>query len=303
MNINKALLLSLGDLEGPVVTFYDFGRIVYSLYKSKEYKGEPLSHLKRDCPDRSAVKKYLTDLVDQGILSAYPGFPKDTVFSFIGRSGSGMSVEAGDVACAVDPFGYVSHLSAMEYYGLTDRMLTVLHISSPADRNWKSFAMEKMKKDLGGGLDEYLESNLPRLSRTRLQKVGRKPIKRTASVHLGAFRALRGRAMRVSTIGRTFLDMLKRPELCGGIGHVLDVYDEHARNYVQLIIDEVNQHGGAIDKVRSGYILEERLGVSDPQIDAWIKFAERGGSRKLDASNEYEPRWSDKWCLSLNVVE
>lgn len=41
---------------------------------------------------------------------------------------------AEEVVCSVDPFCYVSHLSAMEYHGLTNRMPTLLFISSPRPR-------------------------------------------------------------------------------------------------------------------------------------------------------------------------
>ena len=69
------------------------------------------------------------------------------------------------------------------------------------------------------------------------------------------------------------------------------------------ITDEITQHGQPIDKVRAGYILEERLALSNEVIDSWAQYAQRGGSRKLDATAEYIPQWSDKWCLSINTFE
>ena len=109
--------------------------------------------------------------------------------------------------------------------------------------------------------------------------------------------------MRVATIGRTFLDMLREPELCGGIYHVLEIYAAHAQRYLRLIIDVINRHGTKIDKVRAGYILDERLGLLHPIIDSWLEFAQRGGSRKLLANAPYRSRFSEKWCLSINIEE
>ena len=79
--------------------------------------------------------------------------------------------------------------------------------------------------------------------------------------------------MRVSTIGRTFLDMLRISELCGGISYVLDIFENHSENYLKLIINEIDQHGAPIDKVRAGYILDERLHIKFDELNEWVKEA------------------------------
>lgn len=83
--------------------------------------------------------------------------------------------------------------------------------------------------------------------------------------------------------------------------HVMDVFEEHGAAYLQLILNEISLHGAKIDKVRAAYILEERMNLKDATFDSWVAFAQRGGSRKLDASAEYVPKWSERWCLSLNL--
>jgi predicted transcriptional regulator of viral defense system len=122
------------------------------------------------------------------------------------------------------------------------------------------------------------------------------------SKHLGAFKNVRDRTMRIATIGRTFLDMLTRPEKCGGINHVLSVYEEFGVQYLPLIVDELEAHGAPIDKVRAGYIFNEVLNINDnATIESWVSLAQRGGSRKLDSSEEYLPKWPDKWKISINI--
>jgi predicted transcriptional regulator of viral defense system len=205
----------------------------------------------------------------------------------------------------VDPFAYVSHLSAMEWHGLTDRIPKILFISSPIPRDWRRFARKKMQKDLGSNEHyvSYLDSSLPRLRRLSLTKAAGKTVHRHASLHTGAFTSVKDRPLRVSTIGRTFRDMIREPDLCGGIYHVLNVYQQHAERYLPLIVDEIDRHGTQIEKVRAGYILEERLALSDEIFTRWGSFIQRGGSRKLYANSEYSPRFSEKWCLSLNIEE
>ena len=298
MKISKAITLAIGELEQPVVTSYQLGVILFNLYKTKNYKGEAIASLQKSHPDSETYNRKINQLQEEGILTSYKGFPTKSVFSLLGRSHDLVD----DIVCTVDPFCYVSHLSAMEYHGLTNRIPSKLFISSPAPKQWKIYAREKMEKDLKDDLGIYNQNNMPELKKTRFEKIDRREIHRFNSVHWGAYKNIKGRMMRVSTIGRTFLDMLKNPELCGGINHVLEIFEEHADNYLQLIIDEVDQHGGPIDKVRAGYILDERLGLVFKEKKDWLKSAQRGGSRKLDASSEYEPVWSESWCLSLNVI-
>lgn len=299
MKLLKAMALSIGEIEYPVITSYLLGVIVFNLYKKSAFKGEEISSLQKSYADSGAYNHILRDLLAEGILNKYKGFPDKAVFSLLGRKSDSLE----DVVCTVDPFAYVSHLSSMAFHGLTNRTPIKLFISSPPPREWKAFALERMEKGLRSDLSMYKSNGLPTLKKVAIKKIGKKEVHRFGSVHLGMFRSVRGRAMRVSTIGRTFLDMLRNPELCGGINHVLEVYGEHSKTYLKTIIDEIDQHGGPIDKVRAGYILDERLGHQNDRIDRWLKYVQRGGSRKLDSSNEYEPVWSERWCLSLNTIE
>jgi len=95
--------------------------------------------------------------------------------------------------------------------------------------------------------------------------------------------------------------MLREPKLCGDIQHVLDIYQKDARRYLKLIVGEIDRHGQPIDKVRAGFVITEVCRLTSPAVDGWEKFAQRGGSRKLDAENEYAPIYSERWQLSINV--
>jgi len=96
--------------------------------------------------------------------------------------------------------------------------------------------------------------------------------------------------------------MLRKQELCGGINHVIDVYINYAKQYLDLIIPEISAHANKIERSRAGFILEHYCGFSDLRIAAWTKEVQRGGSRKLDASAEYMPEFSERWGISINVV-
>jgi predicted transcriptional regulator of viral defense system len=301
MKTIKAITLSLGEIKSPVITQYHLGLLIYKLFKLKEYKGEPVG-LQKTLAQRRDFNKYLNQLLNEGVLSSPRGLPGN-VYTLLG----GHHGEAEEVACATDPFCYMSHLSAMSFHGLTDRIPAKLFLSSPGPTQWKAYAVEKMKKDLddedSADYTLYCENGLPKLTKIKMEKIGKVEIHQMHSKHLGAYKNIRDSSLRVSTIGRTFLEMLRNPELCGGINHVLEVFDEYAKTYLRLITDEIDANGNAIDKVRAGYIISERLEIDNKIVSGWAEFAQRGGSRKLDPSGEYMPVWSDTWCLSLNIFE
>lgn len=298
MELTKALTLSLGSLDDPVITSYQLGRVLVTLYVEKKFRGEALLKLQKDYPDGRDFSRCVGKLLDEGVLSGYKGLP-NTIYTILGRS----KANEEDVACTVDPFCYLSHLSAMDYHGLTNRIPSKIFLSSPSTTMWKESALKKMQGDLKEQLAEYVESGLPTLKRVQFQKIGTKQVHIHNSLHLGAYKNVRGRPLRVSTIGRTFLDMLRTPHLCGGMTHVLDVFAEFGEKYLRLITDEIDSHGKPIDKIRAGYIFEERLDLQSDTIKSWERYIQRGGSRKLDPSEEYIPKWSEKWCISLNIFE
>ncbi len=296
MDFAKAMTLSLGGLTGPVFTRYQLGLVLHGLYAKKSYQGEAIEGIEQEVGEFQEFKRSLKELETRGILRPFPGLSL-SAYSLLTRK----EITPEEVACTVDPFCYVSHLSAMAHHGLTNRIPTKLFVSSPKATDWRKHAEAQMQKDLGNGFDAYRENGMPLLTRIKMEKLRKTQIHRFDATHLGAYKNVRDKPLRVSTMGRTFLDMLRNPELCGGIHHVLEVYEESAKTYQRLIVDEIDRHGAPIDKVRAGYILSEKLLIQDEVVESWVKFAQRGGSRKLDAAGEYIAEWSDKWCLSLNV--
>lgn len=297
MPISKAIALSLGRLNQPIITAYQLGRLLWRLYATGQYQGQRLA-IHKTIIERRDYAKLVATLEKVGVLQERKDFSRRSVFNIIGREHD----IPEEIACAVDPFAYVSHLSAMAYHGLTNRIPEILFLSSPAPAKWREFARERMVKDFEGDYPAYLQSRLPRLTRIDIVKIGRRPVNRYASVHLGAFKSVKDRPLKVSTIGRSFLDMLQKPELCGGIRHVLDVFEGSGERYWALIADEIDQHGKSIDKVRAGYILEKYCGLHSERIEAWLKHAQRGGSQKLDPAGEYRGEtYSERWSLSINI--
>lgn len=276
---------ALSSVSGPAVTSYELGKLVCQ-------KGT--SRILREKKPKKYYDELLETLVSIRVLVPISG---TNGFLLFGHSGAPIT----EVACCLDPFAYVSHLSAMEHHGLTDRFPKILYLTRPSTAEWRRQADARMEKDLGQDWEHYKNSGLPRLTMPSFAKLGSTTVHMQERSQLGAFRHVSGSALRVATIGRTFLDMLREPKLCGGIQHVLDIYQREAKRYLKLIVDEIDRHGQPIDKVRAGFVLTEFCHLEFDAAKQWEKNAQRGGSRKLDPEAEFAPTYSERWMISINV--
>jgi predicted transcriptional regulator of viral defense system len=275
---------SLSTSTGPAITAYELGKLVY-------LKGKPLE-IKAP---KQEYERVVDALLAIRLLAKING--ASNAYLLFGHS----SASPSEIACCLDPFAYVSHLSAMEHHGLTDRFPKILYLTRPPAAEWRKQAEARMAKDLGEGLETYRQCGLPRLTLPAASSFAGTTLHVHERSQFGAFRNVSGSPLRVATIGRVFLDMLREPKSCGGMQHVIDVYRREAKRNLRLIVDEVIRHGQPIDKVRTGYVLTEVCHLEFDAATEWQTHAQRGGSRKLDPDGEYTSNYSERWKLSINV--
>lgn len=293
MNFNDGLDKALLHQDAPIVTDYGFFVLGQRLLAAGEWAGEPLKRLPSEW-DHSRARKAIRRLEVRKSITPDADF-RSGVWRVVQSTRSG---SAEEVACIVDPFCYVSHLSAMQRYGLTDRSPEALHLTTPARSIWNVLRDQKMAEDLGGPI----ESERPLLLRLGFKgELRRRPVIVHESSHPATPVEIRGEQTRITSIGRTFGDMLSEPALCGGIRHVIDVWERNAEQWAEHIIAEVDKMDSKIVKVRAGYLLSELLEIQDSRVDSWEQFAQRGGSRKLNPDAPYAPVYSERWMISLNV--
>lgn len=279
----------------PAISNYELALRVFRLVLAGELDGRPL-RIRPRVATRSDLYTARNGLLRRGTFKEDRSLPS-TVHRIVDRSRS----DPEAILSAIDPFGFVSHLSAMAFHGLSNRLPRMIFFTTLAPAVWREAAQDRMRKDLGEQLAIYIAQKLPALHRIHPDRVQGMAVSYIRSATRGGYRLANEGTLKVATLGRTFLDMLRRPELCGGMSHVLEIYEAQGREYAALIIGEFEQRGAPIDRVRAGYILEERCGLTDPRIDAWVSDAQRGGSRKLDSQADYAPRFSERWQLSINV--
>lgn len=291
MYLAEAFQQALLDRDEPAVTDYDLYRLGLMLVQDREYGGVPIKRLP-DGWDLRRSRATLNRLVQRRVIAPDQDF-RSGVWRVVQATGSGSAEEA---ACIADPFCYISHLSAMQRYGFTDRSPEAAHLTTPERSVWNALRDAKVAREI----DTHLE--YPPMLRVRFKdRVRRRPIILHETRHPATPVPVAGERARIAPIGRTFADMLSEPGLSGGIHHVIEVWEEHAPAWLDQIIDAIDESHIKLVKVRAGYLLAEHIGLSNPRILDWLRFAQRGGSQKLDPDTPYAPRFSEKWMLSLNV--
>ncbi len=131
MKTLKAISLSLGNLSTPVITRYQIGLIIHGLYKAKHYQGSPLP-LQKEAATLGDVNHYIALLEEDGVINSPKQLP-DNTYTLLGQSGW----TDEEAICAIDPFCYISHFSAMAHHGLTERLPVRLFVSSPGQKDWR----------------------------------------------------------------------------------------------------------------------------------------------------------------------
>lgn len=253
---------------------------------------------------RRTFRKFRDTLMEYGGLERFPATGNIHGY-LVGMAGL---PEPEKVICSLDPFSYLSHLTAMAWHGLSDRLPKILFLTRPSIALWRTLAATRLQAQLGSLMPLYQSAKLPAYRQIDLASIKKNPLSFWTSSRLdhaysAAFKRAEGGAIRVATVGRCFLDMVRQPELCGGIYHVIEVFEEHGPSHLEAILSEVDHHGNKIEQARVGYLLERADSelLENPTLQKWATGVSRGGSRKLDPSADYADEYSERWALSLNV--
>ena len=272
----------------PIVLPFEFFRFVRQMHREAPRRQ---LYLRRETPTLDDYNRLRLMLREANVIGTDRDYGRRGVIRVMAVP----DLPAEDVICLVDPTCYVSHLSAMQRWGLTDRRSDALMMTRPDRRTVAAQLRIRMAEGLGKDEVTHFLKIVRHPGRVRSR-----PVRIHESKAAGTSIQSRGSDARLSTIGQTFLDMLQEPGLCGGMAHILDTWEEHAGIYLDDIVSAIDTAASGLVKSRAGYILEERLGLQHPDIERWKAFGQRGSSRKLDPAKPFAPTYSETWMISLN---
>jgi len=205
-------------------------------------------------------------------------------------------VEEDEILMELNPYGALSHLTAMVFHGLTDELPkhTILSIPGKGTNGLVPLGTDPLDWQ---GLSPPSGSTPNVLRRLPLTWVRLKPTRYFGTQEYRPHEY----PVRVMTPERTLLDGLQNPELSGGVENVLTAWASASDTLnVETLVYYVQLYGVRLLRQRVGYVLEE-MGMSHPVLEEWSRTSKRGGSSKLIASLPYVPTYSERWNLSINT--
>jgi predicted transcriptional regulator of viral defense system len=313
--LSTAVLASLERGRIAVVTTYSLFHVL-SAVLAGDKKG---LYLRGDASPASHIDNVRKNLLGSRAIEIDPDYGR-SVYRVLSLGES----SAEEVCALANPFGYISHLSAMQRWGLTERRPEALYLTMPPASAARALIETRMAEDYGTSDYSKLPNNawLESLPPSVRSATGSASLEPPVKLHFVRHpEVVRGRRIsvyetrrpshwlqvqdshaRLATIGQTFVNMVERPQYCGGMAHVIDVWRQHADTFREEIISTIEEVGIPIAKVRAGYLLDEVLAAGDDsRVQGWVQFATRGSSRILDPTKDFSSTHSEKWMLSINV--
>ncbi|MFH1328293.1 MAG: type IV toxin-antitoxin system AbiEi family antitoxin [Candidatus Bathyarchaeota archaeon] len=252
---------ALSEREARILSDLSYrGKGVFSIEDIKKYIDNPKDILyrlvKKNWILRLKKGVYLIAPLDAGELGAN----RFTVHSFV--IGSHL----------VEPY-YISHWSALNYYGFTEQTPPSVYISTTKPRNMKKILDNKFifvtlnKKKMFG----FTSINIDKYS------------------------------VNISTPEKTIIDCLDHPEHCGGIEEVSKaIYFEHGELDFLKITKMALEMGNKTVIKRLGYLLD--LFEFSEYFSLLENIPLSKGYSKLDPKGLKKGKINEKWKLNVNVA-
>lgn len=212
-----------------------------------------------------------------------------------------------ELLCLIDKSGYLSHLSALNYWKLSETSNSIVFTRPDAKLGQKleEHYLFRMNEKLITLQEKYKIFNfkqIPFPDKIKNYKINcffTKKINDFSGIYYDS-----NQRIRVSSIGNTFIDSIENPDLCGGLLNVLNIWKYNSAKHIDAIINTINRKENMLSHIffcRAGFILEEIANINDSRIKKWKIHKRRGGSSKLDISQPYNEKFSSEWDISINI--
>lgn len=255
-------------------------------------------------------------LIDEKILI---GFNHNTRgYTYFIKKGSKPTSEMA--VSAIYPLGFLSHLTAMNLYGIGNTQTSGIYFTCPARKDWKHLCLKNIKQrfknlTISDSIsNEYIEINGLTLSTQSIldpyphQNILEEAGSTKALIIINRKVLVESEwwnHCHIQNIVDLYLDMLRAPHYCGGISHVLNIYQNSLlkdKDLLQELLNTLTKTGSIIDRARFGYLFDKILGITAPELNDWKseQKEKRGSSRKLFSNFDFDEFFDDEWNLSIN---
>jgi predicted transcriptional regulator of viral defense system len=264
---------------------------LYNIRNSKKYDNFEISRVRKDANIKTLFENAVNFLEESKLIEN----TKYDYFILLSEK----DITPLGLACSFYSHGYISYLSAMEYYKITRKIAKSIDFVIPDRESWKILEINRISTMgvISEGIDpKCLCISYPSI-KTKFQR-------RKLNIHSrkNLFPSIQNKdSVRVIEIGCLFLEMIRNPESCGGFDEVLEAFINFGPKYYEEIISAANDYGTKLDKSKIGFLLEEFLNINHSTFAEWQETSVmRGGSRKMLSSAAYSNNYSEAWCISLN---
>lgn len=294
MHIRSALAhYLLNTYQYSVISEKEIRSLIEDLYIKKEYLGERLN-INKEYAENREISTQIQHLMDLKIISI--GDVKNSEIDKYYKISGKPNYDPSEILCTIYNTSYISFLSAMSYYSISDKIPKTLYLSIPNRQNWREEFLKSNGYKSFRLIPSYPKLNLNTFEPVRVIFT----TKRYGSIN--NCKKEYASPLRIVTIGKLFSDMIAYPDLCGGQDHVLDVLFDNAKKYHRHIINYVDSNGSKLDKARVGFFLEKVLSLENETLQSWRREIDgtHGGSSKFFAQSPHNGYYSFDWGLALN---
>ncbi len=307
LQLDEALVTwALQDYPYSVITKEKLSEQIFIFYMTKQYRNERIGLIRKEYASFQDYQDYISRAERTGILVSLNENRKHYPMHLAGHLENIYAIKGKpeydpfELVCAIYPYGYLSKLNAMSWYGLTDKIPKVVRLTTCLPAEWKRRSIEDIEID--ASIDFEPIHFLPKFPKST--NVLDYELVVSTETHYTEPVNVKDSPLRYATIGKTFVDMLRFPNECGGIDHVLEIYQDVGKKYLHPILAELKGQGSRkIDRARTGFVLQKMVGISHPLLSEWQQESQktRGSSKILVPGEPFSPIFDEDWSLSLNA--
>lgn len=309
MKIEEAITLWLNEeYDKPAISRQTLLSYFLRIWLDKEYKNQKLINVTDNKKALNTFNKICKRLERRDELWGEKWSTKGFRYFMISNRRR-KSVE--HVLSAIYPIGYIGYMSAIKHYNLSLNKSDSIYFVTTDRATWKRLCLNQIYRNFPELKQDkkFLKNSFENISEEDLiptypieEEIGRFHIVIVTQKNL--FPDEEWDSLRVESLPYLYIDMLRNPKYCGGLGMVLQIYatmgDMELKEVIQVLDRDTRSND--IDKARLGFICDK---IFKKENSIFLKWKEeqrfkRGGTRKLVSYLPFEPIYDEDWNISVN---